>query len=160
MEQATVDSETIVQENVQLRRQLAEIRTKVGQYQSLACGLCIDDMFEYLVIACTSAMNDKIKDALKCSADAYRRISEKDEILHQILEHFEGKTIREKKDKLRDFLKENPAYRTQDSKLLLQRLKLKNKYGDFFEARELPQTPIKDAIDEFNAQEGEENLLI
>lgn len=151
MEQATVDSETIVQENVQLRRQLAEIRTKVGQYQSLACGLCIDDMFEYLVIARSSAMNDKIKDALKCAADAYRRISEKDEILQQILAHFEGKTTREKKDKLRDFLKENPAYRTLDSKLLLQRLKLKDKYGAALEERELPTTPIKDAIDELDA---------
>ena len=107
-------------------------------------------MYEYLLIARTSAMKDKIQDALMCSADCYRKISEKDDAMKKILSFFNGNNNREKKDALRDYLKENPQYRTKNPKLLYQRLRLKQKYEDQFAQREIPVHQIQDAVDELN----------
>ena len=147
------------EEVIKLRRTIANLQCKVDEYERICCGVYIDDMIEYLIIARTSAMNDKFQDAIKCTVDSYRKVTEKNETMKEILEFFEGKTIKEKKNGLRDFLKEHPCFRTEDPKLLLQRLRLQRKYGDYFALREIPLTPIKDAIEEFNGQEGEENLL-
>ena len=135
---------------------LAEQMVKFeSEYGSIAC----DDMYEYLTIACTKAMNEKIEDALKYTIVTFREISAKDETMKQILEFFEGKNVREKKLALHNFIKDNPVYRTTDPKILLQRLKLGKKYGEIFSQRELPQTPIKDAMDELKSKDEENELL-
>ena len=136
---------------LEMRRTIANLQFKVNEYELNYSGVYNDDMIEYLIIARTSAMNDKFKDAIKCATDSYRRVSERTEEMKQILTFFEGKTVKEKKDRLRDFLRDHPCFRTEDPKLLLQRLRLQKKYGDYFAAREIPLTPIKDAINEFNA---------
>ena len=147
------------EEVLELRRTIAQLKDKVREYEEVTPYLYADDMEEYLIVARTPVMDEKFQDAIKCSLEAYKRISEKNETMKKILSYFKGKTIKEKKKALCEYLKLHPCFRTEDPKLLLQRLKLKNKFGDYFETREIPLTPIKDAIDEFNEQEGEENLL-
>ena len=107
-------------------------------------------MYEYLLIARYSAMKDKIQDALMCTADCYRKITDKDDAMKKILSFFNGNNARKKKDALRDYLKENPQYRTKNPKLLYQRLRLTRKYSEEFSHREIPEHPIQDAIDELN----------
>ena len=151
MEQPVPIELNSVEDAKQLRRHIAELQCRVQKFDNEYGFLHCDDIIEYLIIARSSAMNDKIKDAVKCTAECFRKISDKNEIMRQILTFFEGKTSTDKKNALRDFLKENPAFRTTSPELLLQRLKLKNKFGDYFESREIPLNPIKEAIDEFNA---------
>ena len=139
-----------VEEVEQLRKKIAELEEKVKQYVQNDYGLYCDDMYEYLVIARSVAMKDKLEDALSCTADFYRKVSDKDQIMKHVLNFFEGRTSREKKDKLRDFLNHNPHYRTKHPQLLLQRLRLKQKFEDKFAQREIPEHPIQDAIDELN----------
>ena len=136
---------------LEMRRTITNLQNKVTEYELNYSGVYNDDMIEYLIIARTSAMNDKFKDAIKCTIDSYRKVSEKTEEMKQILTFFQGKTVKEKKDHLRDFLREHPCFRTEDPKLLLQRLKLQKKYGDYFATREIPLTPIMDGIRDFNA---------
>ena len=140
---------------LEMRRTIANLQFKVNEYELNYSGVYNDDMIEYLIIARTSAMNDKFKDAIKCANDSYRRVSDKTEEMKQILSFFEGKTVKEKKDQLRDFLRDHPCFRTEDPKLLLQRLRLQKKYGEFFASREIPLTPIMDGIKEFNALPNE-----
>ena len=142
-----------VEEVEQLRKKITELEEKVKQFVQNDYGLYCDDMYEYLVIARSEAMKDKIEDALSCTTDFYRKVSDKDQIMKNVLTFFEGRTSREKKDQLRDFLNHNPQYRTKHPRLLLQRLRLKKKYEDKFAQREIPEHPIQDAVDEINPQE-------
>ena len=137
------------------QKQVTKMAEQMVKFESEYCGIACDDMYEYLTIACMKAMNEKIEDAVKYSIATFQNISCKDEIMKQVLDFFEGNTIKEKRAALHYFIKEHPALRTTDPKILLQRLKLGKKYGEIFAQRPLPQTPIKDAIDELNAQAGE-----
>ena len=143
----------------QFTKHLTKLAEKMVKFESEYGSIVCDDMYEYLTIACTKAMNEKIEDALKYTIVTFREISAKDETMKQILEFFEGKNVREKKLALHNFIKDNPVYRTTDPKILLQRLKLGKKYGEIFSQRELPQTPIKDAMDEIKPKIEEDNLL-
>ena len=137
-----------------LRNRIAELETKIQQYEDTIEGkLYCDDIFEFLVIARSEAMKDKLKDVLDCGVDFYRNLTDKQPVMKQILMYFEGKTIRAKKDALRDYLKENPIFRTQKPELLLQRLRLTRKYAENFACRDVPEHPIQDAIDEIKPQE-------
>ena len=136
-----------------LKKQLSKITEQIIKFQDT--GIYCDDMYEYLSIACTKAMDEKVEDAMKCTYELFKHISSKDETMKQILEFFDGDTAKEKKNALHNFLKEHPSLRTADPQLLLQRLKLGRKYGEVFSQRGLPQTPIKEAIDELNAQAAE-----
>ena len=154
------EPEHITKEEVlELRKTIAELKDKVREYEENTPYLLNDDMAEFLIVARTAPMDEKFQDAMKCSLEAYKRISEKNETMKKILSYFKGKTIKEKKKALCEYLKLHPCFRTEDPKILLQRLKLKNKFGDFFESREVPLNPIKEAIDEFNSIPTEENLL-
>ena len=140
-----------------MKVKIIELENKIRQYENNHYGLVNDDMFEFLVIARSNAMQGKIKEAIECSADFYRKVSTRDEIMTQVMTFFEGKTIKEKKDALRKFLTENPHYRTMDPKLLLQRLRLGKKYGEkFADLDVVPQNPIKDAIEQIKAEETKE----
>ena len=137
-----------------LRNRIAELETKVKQYENTMEGiLYCDDIFEFLVIARSEAMKDKLKDVIDCGADFYRNLSDKQPVMQQILLFFDGKTVRAKKDALRDYLRENPIFRTKQPEILLQRLKLTRNYGVKFAQREIPEHPIQDALDELNSQE-------
>lgn len=138
-------------EVAQLKKRIEELEDKVSQYEDCKSGPLCDDMFEYLVVARPEAMKNKIQDILDYKAESYRRIPEKDRIMKQILMFFDGPTIRIKKEALREYLKENPIFRSVKPELLLQRLRLARKYGTSFEQREIPQAPIQDAIDDLNA---------
>ena len=140
-------------ELARLQKQLSKITEQIIKIQD--CGVYCDDLYEYLNIACTKAMDEKYEDAMKYSYETIKHISGKDETMQKILAYFEGKNIKEKKAALNNFLKEHPSLRTADLQLLLQRIKLGKKYGEVFSQRELPQTPIKEAIDELNAQAAE-----
>ena len=141
------------------QKHVTKMAEQIVKFESEYSGIACDDMYEYLTIACTKAMNEKIEDALKYTIVTFREISAKDETMKQILEFFEGKNVREKKLALHNFIKDNPVYRTTDPKILLQRLKLGKKYGEIFSQRELPQTPIKDAMDELKSKDEENELL-
>ena len=134
------------------QKHVTKLAEQMVKFESEYSGIACDDMYEYLTIAFTKAMNEKIEDAIKYTITTFREISAKDETMKQILEFFEGKNVREKKLALHNFIKDNPVYRTTEPKILLQRLKLGKKYGEIFAQRPFPQTPIKDAIDELNAQ--------
>ena len=136
-----------------LQKQLSKITEQIIKIQD--SGIYCDDLYEYLNIACTKAMDEKYEDAMKYSYEVIKHISCKDETMQKILEFFEGKNAKEKKAALNNYLKEHPTLRTADLHLLLQRIKLGRKYGEIFAQRPLPQTPIKDAIDELNAQVAE-----
>ena len=136
-----------------LQKQLSKITEQIIKIQD--SGIYCDDLFEYLNIACTKAMDEKYEDAMKYSYEVIKHISCKDETMQKILEFFEGKNVKEKKAALNNYLKEHPTLKTADLHLLLQRIKLGRKYGEIFAQRPLPQTPIKDAIDELNAQVAE-----
>ena len=135
---------------IELKKQIAALQEKLSQVQLTEYGLFADDMYEFLLIARTPAMNEKIADAISCTIDAYRKLTEKDETIKRILEFFPGKTTNQRKDALRDFLKENPAFRTKSPELLLQRLRLHRKYSDTFSHEEISTQPIKEAIDRSN----------
>ena len=134
----------------ELRKQIAALQEKLNQYQNTNYGLFCDDIYEYLLIARTAAMNEKAADALSCTIDTYRKLSEKEEKIKHILEFFPGKTTNQRKDQLREFLRENPAFRTRHPDLLLQRLRLHKKYADIFSKEPIPLQPINDAIDRSN----------
>ena len=134
----------------QLKQRINELEHKILEYEDKYYGLCCDDMYEYLIVARSEAMLGKIKDAMDCSADYYRKMQASDETMQKIFNLLPGKNSKEKKDALRDFLKENPHYRTKDPALLHQRLRLAKKYGEVFSVQEIPEHPIKDAIDESN----------
>ena len=85
----------------QLRRHIAELECRVRKFEDNYGFLCCDDMIEYLIVARSSAMNDKIKDAVKCTIESFRKISDKNETMKKILSFFEGKTSSEKKNALR-----------------------------------------------------------
>ena len=136
-----------------LQKQLSKITEQIIKIQD--SGIYCDDLFEYLNIACTKAMDEKYEDAMKYSYEVIKHISCKDETMQKILEFFEGKNVKEKKAALNNYLKEHPTLKTADLHLLLQRIKLGRKYGEIFAQRPLPQTPIKEAIDELNAQVAE-----
>ena len=135
---------------IELKKQIVALQEKLSQVQLTEYGLFADDLYEYLLIARTQAMNDKVSDAISCTNDAYRRLTEKDETIKRILEFFPGKTTNQRKDSLRDFLRENPAFRTKNPELLLQRLRLHRKYADTFSKEQIPLQPIKEAIDRSN----------
>ena len=143
----------------QFRKHLTALTEEIIKFDDQNYGIACDDMYEYLTIACEKAMNEKIEDALKYTITTFREISAKDETMKQILEFFEGKNVREKKLALHNFIKEHPVFRTTDPKLLLQRLKLGKKYGEIFAQRPLPQTPIKEALDELKPNAEEDDLL-
>ena len=143
-------------ELAKLQKQLSKITEQIIRIQD--GGVYCDDLYEYLNIACTKAMDEKYEDAMKYSYETIKRISAKDETLQKILEFFEGKNTKEKKAALNNYLKEHPSLRTTDMQLLLQRIKLGKKYGEIFAQRPLPQTPIKDAIDELKPN-AEDDLL-
>ena len=137
-----------------LQRKIAELEDKVKRYQDSVLELFCDDIYEYILIARSEALTEKLKDVVNCKVDFYRQLSDKDPTMNQILMFFEGKTIRAKKDALREYLRENPIFRTQKPELLLQRLRLTRKYSEEFSHREIPEHPIQDAIDELNPQEA------
>ena len=139
----------------QLQKQLSKITAQIIKIQD--SGVYCDDLYEYLTIAFTKGMDEKYEDAMKYSYEAIKRISAKDETMQKILEFFEGKNVKEKKAALNNFLKEHPSLRSADPQLLLQRIKFGKKYGEKFAQREMPPTPIKDALDEINgkAEEGD-----
>ena len=133
-----------------LKQQIRELKDRVRELEEKGANIFKDDMYEYLVVACTKAMNEKLADALAYTREAYSLMSEKDKYVRKILSYFEGKTVREKKRELFNFIKENPVYRTKSPQLLLQRLRYTKKYGDILSNDVLPQTPLKDAIDRSN----------
>ena len=135
----------------QLKQQISELEHKIMEYEDKYYGLYCDDMFEYLIIARSEAMMGKIKDAIDCNADFYRKMQANDEKMKKVFDLLPGKNTKEKKDALRDFLKENPHFRTKDPELLHQRLRLAKKYGEAFARQEIPEHPIKSAIDASNA---------
>ena len=143
-----------------LRRKIEQLETKVKHYESCFTELYCDDMYEYLLIARQEALQDRIKDILNCKTEFYRLLPEKDKTMKQILMFFEGGSVKAKKENLRNYLKENPIFRTADPKLLLQRLKLTRTYAAAFSHNDLPQTPIQDAIKESNItiEEPQEEL--
>ena len=134
----------------EMRARMAELGDMIKRYSENQYGLLEDDFFEYLIIARAQAMAGKIEDILAYTTETYKKLSDKDATMKQILSFFEGKTSKEKKDALKNFIKENPHFRTNKPELLLQRLRLAKKYGDFFSQQDIPQTPIKDAIDNIN----------
>ena len=136
-----------------LLQKIADLENKVKQYENMVTEVFCDDVFEFLIVARPEAMTDKLKDVVNCKADFYRLLSDKDIIMQKILMFFEGKTIKDKKDALRNYLRENPIFRTTKPELLLQRLSLTKKYAATFSRREIPEHPIQDAIDELNPQE-------
>ena len=136
----------------QFQKQVTKLADAIVKFEAKNYGIACDDIYEYLAIACSDDMEKKIQDTMKYTVESIRKISAKDETMKQILELFEGNNVREKKEKLKEYLNEHPLFRTTDPKILLQRLKLKDKYGEVFARRPIPQTPIKEAIDELNAQ--------
>ena len=131
------------------QKHVTKMAEQMVKFETEYSGIACDDMYEYLTIAFMKGMNEKIADAVKYSIATFQNISSKDEIMKQILDFFEGNTVKEKRAALHNFIKEHPALRTTEPKILLQRLKLGKKYGEVFAQRPFPQTPIKDAIDEF-----------
>ena len=136
-----------------LMKRIIELENKVNQYEGVVTEVLCDDIYEFLVVARPEAMKEKLKDVVNCKVDFYRQLSEKDIIMTKILMFFEGKTIKEKKDALRNYLRENPMFRTTKPELLLQRLNLTKNFASAFARREIPERPIKDALDELNSQE-------
>ena len=141
---------SLLDENESLRRQIAELQAKIDARKHDEYGIVADDLFEYLIIARTEAMDQKISDALKFTQETYRRAVEKDETVKRILDFFPGRTAFQKKDKLREFIHEHPSFRTTNPELFLQRLRLYRKYSDTFSKELIPLQPIKDAIDRSN----------
>ena len=140
----------LLDENEALRRQIAELQAKIDERKHDEYGIVADDLFEYLIIARTEAMDEKINDMLKFTQEAYRKAIEKDETVRRILEFFPGRTAFKKKEQLREFIIEHPSFRTTDPKLLLQRLRLYRKYSDTFSKEPIPLQPIKEAIERSN----------
>ena len=135
-----------------LNRQFSKITEEMIRIEEKDYGITCDDIYEFLIIARQKEMEEKINDALNYTNEIFRRLSVKEEIMKQILEFFEGNNAKEKKDNLKKFLNEHPVFRTTDPKILLQRLKIGQKYGEIFSQWTFQDTPIKDAIDEINAQ--------
>ena len=143
-------SENLRQENESLRRQIAELQAKITERERNDYGIIADDLFEYLVIARTEAMDEKINDVLKFKQETYRKAVENEETIKHILDFFTGRTTLQKKEQLREFIKAHPCFRTSNPELLLQRLRLHRKYSDTFSKEQIPLQPIKDAIDRSN----------
>ena len=134
----------------ELHMKIVELEAKIKEYESQHYGLNTDDMYEFLVAARLKAMNEKVQDALRYTVNTYRTISGREETMKKVLDYFDGNTIKEKKAALHEFLKQNPAMRTTDPILLLQRLRIMKKYQDIFSAKEIPEHPIEDAIRELS----------
>ena len=135
---------------VALKKQIAALTERVKALEENGASLIVDDLYEYLAVARTKAMNEKISDALAYTREAYDKLTERDNTMKKILSYFEGRTVRERKNELFRFIKNNPVCRTADPELVLQRLRYIKKYGDILAAEDLPQTPLKDAIDRSN----------
>ena len=135
---------------VTLKKQIAALTERVKSLEENGAGLIMDDLFEYLAVARTKAMNEKLSDVLAYTRDAYEKLTEKDNTMKKILSYFDGPTVRERKRGLFKFIKDNPVLRTANPELMLQRLRCIKKYGDIFATEDLPQTPLKDAIDRSN----------
>ena len=137
-----------------LMQKITELQNKVRQLEVPVTEIFCDDIFEFLIVARPDAMAEKLKDVVNCKPDFYRLLSEKDLVMKQILMFFEGKTIKDKKDALRNYLRENPIFRTQKPELLLQRLRLTRRYATDFRRKDIPEQPIQETLDELNSQEA------
>ena len=135
---------------VALKKQIAALTERVKALEEKGASLIIDDLYEYLAVARTKAMNEKISDALKYTREAYDKLTEKDATMKKILSYFNGRTARERKNELFRYIKDNPVVRTSDPEIMLQRIRYIKKYGDILASEDIPQTPLKDAIDRSN----------
>ena len=129
-----------------VHKQIREFQEKIRVVTHLENLVFIDDLYEYLLIARPAAMNEKITDAAKCSAEHFRKTPDKNPLMKNILAFFPGKTSLERRIGLKNFLLENPAYKTSDLNLLLQRLQMRDLFQDILEREDIEERPIKDAI--------------
>ena len=143
----------------QLRKMKKMINNRLADLESRGYDLFRDDQYEYLVIARLERMNEKMQDALDYAHSIYYKLTEKDKTFSKILKHFDGKTIKEKRRALFDFIDKNPVFRTAKPELLLQRLDMIKKFGDDFGAIGLSDTPIKDKVQELENQLHDEDVL-
>ena len=134
----------------ELRRQLAVLQDRIQEMERANYGLMTDDMYEYLIIARTEAMDEKINDVMKYTIETYRKVSEKNETMKKILDYFPGTTTVQRREGLKEFIKQHPSFRTTNPELLLQRIRLHKKYSEQFSTQDIPASPLKDAIDASN----------
>ena len=139
-----------------LRTQIAELQKRLQEAEDKEYGLFVDDVFEYLLIVCKGAMNEKLADMFKFTFEFYKKYPDRNPTMKKILELFPGNTSLEKRTGLKNFLKENPGFRTTNPELLLQRLTLLNQYGEAFQQEFVPSNPIKDAINRLYCREQPE----
>ena len=128
--------------------------------QHMCTTVKVDDQFEALNMVCTEQMNAKIQEIIDYRASVIYNTKCSDPTLAKILVFFGGRTVTDRKKTLLYFLEQNPALRTNNLELLLQRVAVYFKFHDKLKEIEEMGPTLKQCIDSISNPPEEQTVQI
>ena len=144
---------------LEIRKQIKAHQDAINMLNTGYTFMYADDPYEWLVIAQTEELNKKIKEAKACKADFVYKMHVNEPYVEQILQLLPGKSNVEKKKELIRFLQENPALATTDKALLYQRICLFQNVHDKMKTIPLPDSPIRDTLQQQHEEDQNNEYL-
>ena len=143
-----------------------EIKKQIKAYQEainiLNTGyttLYMDDPYEWLVVAQTEELNKKLKESKQCTSVFIQKMKANEGFAAAILKLMPGKCAYDKKKELIKLLQDNPALATTDEALLYQRISLFYQVHDKMNCIPLPETPIRDTLQQRHEEDQNNEFL-
>ena len=137
----------------EIQDKLIRLEVEMNHLKLTPDSVVVDDPFELLVIARTEAISLKIKDIEQCTLKEIEKMKSTDPDSTKILALMTGTTIKAKKSELIKLVKKYPVLASKDKSLFYQRVKLfKFLHNPLLEYYPVPETPIKDAMEEIQKE--------
>ena len=139
----------------EVAERVVEINEEINKANANASAIHKDDPFELLVIAQTEEMNKKMIEFRDFSTRIIHTLAIRNPLDAKILGLARGKTVADKKRELLKIINNNPALATSYKPLLYQRLLFYRFKRTALSKYQLPETPIREALEQF----GENNQV-